>query len=456
MDSGVRDLATRSIEERWRGLSDAISNLDIAPTAPTAAHHLARFVRAAVEFGSREMIGFARSDEPAEMTDDEFTQAATVAASTYRLLIKILHLLVTQTAGPVPLELSESLGRVLRKLYPSSDLLLISNPFANYAVTDVSGELIKPLTEKIKGFQPPPLPDRIFVISLPSTETDHALIHCIVAHEFSHAFWTPDELGETLNLRDTAPPFIGAANETVIADAVQAARAWAQELASDMFALHIFGPAYVCATIHFSAAVTSINLATPSHPPVRSRLLWLFRAMDELYKKPDGKGYAYGANTAKFLDVWRSEATDTQWQGVVQPPDWNTQVASLALNAIYQHGLFEKVLKIGQELAATRFTDLYTVLQYETDLRLVDYINAHVPPVVWLTEADEARAVTAAGIMNAAWECYHGGLKEFGSRLDDEIRADRLAVNRVYNEFLLKTLELNEIARQWSEFQERH
>src|SRR5438552_3694834 len=110
MASGVRELAARSIEERWRSLSNAVADIDFSQPTPTSAQHLARFVRAAVAFCSEQMIAFARSPEPLQMTDQEFADATEVAASSYKTLMRILHLISPQNTGAVPLELSESLG----------------------------------------------------------------------------------------------------------------------------------------------------------------------------------------------------------------------------------------------------------------------------------------------------------------------------------------------------------
>jgi dCTP deaminase len=68
---------------------------------------------------------------------------------------------------------------------------------------------------------------------------------------------------------------------------------------------------------------------------------------------------------------------------------------------------------------------------------------------VELYVSGDTRTVSSASILNASWECFLSELDDFAQHLRSDLA--RAQLMRLYNDFLLKTLELAELARDWAE-----
>ncbi|HYC93668.1 MAG TPA: hypothetical protein VEO54_30970 [Thermoanaerobaculia bacterium] len=391
------------------------------------------------------------------MNDYEFDSALMLSGRYFDKIVILLDEVARPIHYPAPPELHQSLTQMVKGIFgDTGDLLLFSEPGINYTIVDLVEKRLIDIRIGLNryDFQPPAGPERIFLVGLPSAESDQALIHCIIAHEFGHKVWDESDVLIRLQLSASVKPFMYLDKEEEQVAAVEVATEWLLELASDLFGLYIFGPAYVCAAIHYATAVTALDEASKSHPPTRVRLHLLFGLMDEMYTKSmneqGGREFAYGPNMSQLFDMWRP-AVDASRLGIAQmSSNVDERYARTAFAAIRNPDRVKELRSMARGLAQERYGAYYKQENYVRDMGLVRSIRNFIPPVQFLNEG-KSELTSVPGILNACWEYYLGGLEQFGSVLPATISSDRFALSAIFNEFVLKTLELSGLAGQWRE-----
>ncbi len=361
----------------------------------------------------------------------------------------------------VPAELAAPLRREIDNLYSSSaELIITSSPTLNYsiqrlALSDIQTSLNLEKRD-VKGF-----PKRLFVASLPSIEYDQALQHCIFAHELSHPLW------EDLKIKKCLPPLsldrgkllqlterLGKRNSgdknkkkgtrfEALEEAIRvpqrvpaATLKWCKELTSDLFALALFGPAFLFSVIYFTCSFTRLDSSSDSHPPARLRLKLLFRFLDLLYTKKN----PFSPTTKKFLNKWRMIGA--------QEISVEEEVHELVLDTIRQSEISDLLPAMVLGLLP-KLSSLYSQSDYRRDLKvLCPLIEAQIPPAEYLLKGEYVQA-NFVGILNAGWECYLQELKGYQTKLPPGRKTTAYDVKRHYNRFLLKSLEINDVIGSW-------
>jgi hypothetical protein len=457
MLSRVRQHKLLSIQERYHAVSGSLARLRAHPQITDASLYVLQFIAAALATLSARLEHVRTRASYAAMNDYEFDSALMLSGRYFDNLVVLLDEIARPITYPAPPELRDSLATVVHGIFGNDgELLLYSEPGINYSINELVSSRLGAITAGLRPhkFVPPPGPTRIFLVGLPSAECDQALIHCIIAHEFGHKAWDQATLKQQLALSSGAEPFSFLANDKEAETAVELAKEWSLELASDLFGLNIFGPAYVCAAIHYAAAITSLDEATPTHPPTRVRLHLLFESMDESYTSGrDDRGervFAYEKNMAQFFDMWRSQSQLSQLTVSRVAGRLDERVAKIAVMAVTGAERANRLRALARELAKQRYKFVYEQQTYRRDVELVLSIRHFVPPLQYLQMGDSA-LVSTAGVLNACWEFYLGGLDTFAHVLPTEIAKDRFALSQIFNEFVLKTLELGGLARRWGQ-----
>lgn len=383
-------------------------------------------------------------------------------------IVPTIHLLVSiverSDVTAVPAEIAAPLRREIETLYSSSaELIVTSSTTLNYSIQSITLIRIKELLNlddhDLKEF-----PKRLFVASLPSIEYDQALQHCIFGHELSHPLWDEyaieDRLPEVIvdktrlmkllktfekkAAEPTTKEFPFDALEEVVRAPQRVHKAtvkWCKELTSDLFALSLFGPAFLFSVIYFTCSFERLDFASDTHPPSRLRLRLLFRFLDILYTQAD----LFSSETERFLNEWRGIGDEK----IVVEDD----VHDLVLETIANSKLDNELISIVESLLSELPTQ-YTQDDYKNDIQvLCPLIDAQIPPAEYLLKGKYEPA-TFAGILNAGWECQLQGLEEYKARLPPNKRSSNYELRRSYNSFLLKALELNEAIRSWRRAQQ--
>lgn len=452
MNTDPRRFVLESLTHRYRAIV-ALSYSVEASTPnyyPPAVRQILCFVRNAASFCLDHIHSL--TEDPALDSDPEldFQNGIKALCDNHERLADLLRCVRPADVGEVPFELADALKRVVQTLFgESSDLLLTANAGANYYIDDIIAHYVQPFVHELGavGFVPPNLPAKLFLLELPSAEYDQVLLHCVLAHELGHSIWSEDEISAAANVTETSPEILALAPE-LRRRVLSMCKGWLLESFCDLFAIYLLGPAYVSASIYYALAITPADVATPSHPPYRSRLQWMLSLLDAIYCDPkDDSRFLYGANTAAFLLPWRLFAAQT-YTGIVQDV-----MPSQALNVahiVFQPERYRGLQEMAKQAAASYPNGIYTSDEYCDDLRLTRYIDAHVPPVQLyeIAGSNIATIGTFRAIMTAAWESFLGEMIPFGSRLRPEQRQQDALV-RLFNGFILKSIELAEIAQRW-------
>lgn len=450
MLSRLREQKLRAIEERYAAVAATIAALLKHSQVTVAAASLLQFLERAI-LALQSRVNDVRSQAQFYvMHDRDFDNALLRSRRVFDKLVVLMDDVAKTITFPAPPELRESLRAVVKGIFGANgELLLHSEPGINYTIVELREAQIETILEALSpfGHVKPPEVERFFSVGLPSAEYDQALVHCIIAHEFGHHAWDWRVLSKFLELKPDVAPFSTFDDATDQSAALILAGEWATEIAADLFALYLFGPAYTCAAIHYASALAALDEPTTTHPPIRLRLHILMDLMDEAYTiGQDENGerqFAYATNMADFFGMWRPTVEPKRL--TASGGNVPKVIAIPVLDAIVR--LAPRLRAMARRLAAT-YGSLYDVEQYSRDVLLVRCIANYIPPVQHLHEGSPQLSTTA-GILNASWEYFLGGLEQFGRALPSELTADRHRLSQVFNEFVLKTLELAGLATRW-------
>lgn len=495
--NALRTVKLASARERIAALRAAIRRAEARSETVGGTTRLLAVLKSAVEALSERLARF-EDDEDNQLLDYRQTETRVHYWTQHiPVLHSFLDLLDRSDHSSAPTELIGPLTDRLCKLLPGSEVILVADSSLNYSIVEIGGPLRRLLDEL--GVDPPrDFPQRVFRVAVPAVEHDQVLLHCILSHELGHPLSETFEIDKKLpsikideqllkeiyNLaKATSSDSEGQQQEfpfdelqfiSLVSSRVNSTISnWIQELASDLFGLLCFGPAYLYAFIHFFSSAFRLDAASATHPPTRLRLKSLFKLLDAGYpstrKEPaqadatirqlvsseysdDGmrpslegsRGSHIGLSSpaSDFLEGWRQIATEKI------DIERGRMIEALAARTLMQEGLLDKLQSAAVSSYPKQHT--YTATEYAEALReLCPLIDHCIPPVeVW--RESNAACADPVSILNAGWEARILGLADFSQHLAPDDRRDPLALSRAFNSFLRKTIELNEAARLWS------
>jgi len=444
------------LEERYHALRDVVREAELH-TTDAAARMLLQFVSDAAR-GITEALASRRRPQRPEHAPFLPLDAQKLHrfAQIHRNLTAVIgH--VKPSPIPVPPEVANSFRRIVRNLRPNTELLITVGDGSSFTVTEfLDAELSGILAELYAvgvGYRGAEIP-HVIHIRIASADVTHVLLHCIFAHEFGHALCSM-----------ALPPVTGArfaALEPTLRDvATDVVNAWRAEITADLFAMHLFGPAYVCAAVYDIRALHTMHTASASHPPFALRLRILIDALNDEFRiavmrydvQESSRAAQWLPKTQAALAHWRMQANSGS-TFAFDVDDLRAEVLDAVMEVFADNEGIIMPLRRNALIMARQQLDglepqVYTGALYETEVPdLVRAINYNVVPVEQYI-AGTPRYVATASILNAAWECFLGNLNEFSRHLGDAV--SRPKVFRLFNDFLLKTLELSEVARRWTE-----
>jgi hypothetical protein len=456
MEAGRRigTLRLRATRTRCEALNAALNSFRNRTQASPAVRCVLNALQKAVEHLKAYLEDLEKSPMLDVLSEGEI-EAKIHFASTHLPMLHLLFGLIEHSdITSVPAEITSPIRREILKLFPDSELIVVASTHLNYSIVEIT-PVLKELFEKLKQELPPGFPERIYRTSIPAVEYDQALLHCILAHEMGHPLYEMLKIADTLGPIKVDEGFLKAFMNQVKQDPnFQAAGldelkfvqyltstmnriipAWIEELAADQFGLLLFGPAYLLAYINLGSSVGLLDSASDSHPPDRFRLKTIFDLLDKRY---DAK--VFSQSTKDFLGVWRPV--------VGQKPELQSHYM-LTYSWLVSNGIPEKIQEA--VLKALDSKSVYTQEQYQGDLTcLVPIINAQVPVAEVLKNGKSVRTELTS-ILNAGWDSFLSGLKEFRQFYPDEQAMSEFELNVKFNRFLLKSMELNEVIRVWEE-----
>lgn len=368
-------------------------------------------------------------------------------------LYTILGLIEHADAASVPSDLIAPLRREAQELLPGAELIVVAEPTLNYSISDIGAHLRLILT-RLKLAVPNDFPTYIYRVALPSVDFNQTLLHCILAHELGHPLYEQRNIGKHISPIEVDEELVRRVHESLESELRRIAEEeeldlellrspillptliakrlkslvvnWIAELSCDVFGLCLFGPSYLYAYIYFSSGFQLLDNASESHPPNRLRLRALFVALNKLYS-----GDAFSEGTKTFLESWQSVA-DQDFDGLAVDEE-------VALKILERNDILKKIADAVQ-VSLDRSNQLYDQATYTRDLEQVGpSVRAQIPPS---TIGDDLTfdAVDLKAILNAAWEEYLGGMRNFGSRLPAERARTPFGLVQSFNGFILKCM----------------
>jgi dCTP deaminase len=441
------------LEERYRALRGVVKEADLH-TTDAAARMVLRFV---YDTATSIIDALASHRGPQRPDHEPFLPLdLQQLASIHRRLTGVMSH-VKPSPIPVPGEVVRSFRRIVRNLVKHSELLITVGDGSTFTVTEFLheelGSIVQDLAALGIGYKGAQL-QHIVHVRISSVDVTQVLLHCIFAHEFGHAICKTPPPNFTAESFEELPP---ESRET----AARIGNAWRLEIVADLFAMFLFGPAYVCAAVYYISSLYTMHSATPNHPPFALRLRILIEALNDNSRLPivsDEEEAVLASppwlpNTQAALSHWLMKAKSGR-KFASEESELPAEILHAVVDAISNvRDVIMPLRRFAKNLASLHEAEtdppVYTPLLYDTEVKdLVRAINFNVIPVEQYVDG-LPRYVTTASILNAAWECFLGGLKEFSRHLRGDV--SRPKVFRLFNEFLLKSLELAEVTREWNE-----
>lgn len=453
----IKKTKLASTRERCLALRSELERYQSTTQLPAAPRYVVNaLVKATLDF--EEYLDELEKDPDLDLlTEDELENKIHFVSQHIPYLHMFLALILPSRIGGIPFELAAPLRREILKFFPDAELLVVSSPELNYRIRELAGPL-RIFFDEIRRDPPADLPPTIFHVSFPSVEYDHALLHSVFAHEFGHPLYSekniegkilPIKIDEDLirfiysNIKARASAQTDFIEEVEFRNQVTKAvndtiTNWIKEIAADLYAILLFGPAYLFAFIRLIVSFRRLDSGSISHPPPRLRIRLMFELLDEIFPKER----TYSKTTKAFLDEWRSIGQrDINFGGRI-----SSMVADSSLEKARAYDKLKRNVR-----RSLRRSQKYYATAYKKDVSsLTKYIRANVPPVEDIRNRKYSLA-TLVGILNAGWECFLSDLQEFRKNLPRASTLSRHEVNVEFNKFLLKAMELNDVKRSWEE-----
>ena len=460
------DLKVRSVEGRCQALLRSLDCFDPEASASPAVGHVVEGIRIAVGALRDHLDAFPGDLELDVFFEDELELKIHRVSRILPYLHRILGLVDRSDVSAVPAEISAPMQRHLQRFFPSAELFVVSTNELNYTIIELSEHLRRLLAE-LGCRTDAGLPVKVWRVSIPAAEYDQALLHGLIAHEMGHALYKDKRLREKIpgfsvdqdnlarifsHLKENSADEGASGNpqtelpfdelqfrENVTDTVTSMLTLWIEELAADLFALYLFGPAYLCACIHFSVATATLDSSSPTHPPFRLRLKLLFEVLRNLYPDP-----TFSTATGEFL---------SQWERISAGQNHASILGHVAMQTLMDNKIMDSLRK--EVPAGLDPNDIYTRDSYIQDRDdLLPLVNSCVPPVQVLREGGVFAQASLVGILNVGWEASMDGLQEFRTNLRGGNDASEFDIGVRFNRFLLKSMELSEIVTAWGEAQD--
>ena len=379
-------------------------------------------------------------------------------------------------ATKVPSSLPQPLERLCDKLLPGTNLMLRPQWKYNYSILlhdlgvsyrrELSQILPQSAVENLFNDFPP----RFHIISFPSVERRTALLHCDLAHEIGHLIAKAYLLYEgknrpyLLDLRrkiadrvkaefKDRPQLIEETIESRLLDADFIRWRGFSEIISDMFAVHLFGPAALFALFQMAIA-DSLDFPptkeTSFYPPWRRRLRHAIATLVGTNLLPDeneSDGFAVRLPVQEKVKA-RVDAiramTISNVDQVALEADWTTKIAYDSIDESIPH--VETFLR---QNYVNSFLDREKL--YKQVYPLVERLQLKLPPNAVEVSPYDSQAADLEAILNAAWfyriafleRPFHEG------KFDEDFQSDY----EILNALTLKAIEYSHIQQNFNKWQ---
>jgi hypothetical protein len=385
------------------------------------------------------------------------------------LLLSFYHLLLDEIehieVNNVPVEMLPLFSRILKEFKVETVFVFRPNPMYNYSyypVTRIINEINK--SQNFSGIEPG---YDIAIISFPSSERTSALLHCAFAHEVGHHLNESFSIAEGIESKilelidkELLKKYVGKLLESfsrtkrvvggtevtldkfiledhlilsITEEFAIIIRKWLDEIVSDIFAIYLFGPAYVFAITEFLLSSQDLEKYSETHPPLFIRLKNLMKLFDELGFYEDLKIYP---EVAKRIDFYKDISMKTFETKNETMSDIKNMILERGINALFEPA---------KDLVASRIDLSKKICNFEDVKYAVLAFKNLIPGNEILNDNETSKPIDAISILNAAWIVRIDFINDLYNMLP---KTEPSVVRNILDELTLKSLDLQEFHKK--------
>jgi len=369
-------------------------------------------------------------------------------------------------ADNVPVEMLPIFNEILKEYQLKTVLVFRPNPIYNYSYFPIT-RLIDEISQKYPEVRVSEAQNDIAVISFPSSERTSALLHCCFAHEIGH------HLNESFSIAAQIEPKILELIDKKLLDKyvegwlelfrkhksvidgtevtldkfilkdhlfsrateefARIIRKWLDEIVSDIFAIYLFGPAYIFAISEFLLSSQDLEKYYETHPPPFIRIKNLVKLFDELGFYKDLEVYA---DVIKRIDFYKEISKKTFESENETMQDIKNTILERCINALFD---------LAKSLVLQQVNLLKRHFDFEDINKAVIAFRNLIPGNEILNKNAVSKPIDAISILNAAWIVRINFIDELYSMLS---KTEKSTVRNIIDELTLKALDLQEFHRR--------
>jgi hypothetical protein len=369
-------------------------------------------------------------------------------------------------ADNVPVEMLPIFNEILKEYQLKTVLVFRPNPIYNYSYFPIT-RLIDEISQKYPEVRVSEAQNDIAVISFPSSERTSALLHCCFAHEIGH------HLNESFSIAAQIEPKILELIDKKLLDKyvegwlelfrkhksvidgtevtldkfilkdhlfsrateefARIIRKWLDEIVSDIFAIYLFGPAYIFAISEFLLSSQDLEKYYETHPPPFIRIKNLVKLFDELGFYKDLEVYA---DVIKRIDFYKEISKKTFESENETMQDIKNIILERCINALFD---------LAKSLVLQQVNLLKRHFDFEDINKAVIAFRNLIPGNEILNKNAVSKPIDAISILNAAWIVRINFIDELYSMLS---KTEKSTVRNIIDELTLKALDLQEFHRR--------
>ena len=354
-------------------------------------------------------------------------------------------------------QIVQPLRRYFRSILPGSDIILSSKPELNYSIQEIAALLRNVFHGTVLEESCQALPDHLFAINIPSTEFGNILIHAVLSHEVAHGIYARRQIADQVypkiridqekvraelerisKATTTAVPPVDdlVARQNATVEVAERITNWTEELSCDVIGIHLFGLAFYFAYMHFLLSFSRLDNASKTHPPIRLRLKFMTKVMNELYPR----------------EQLRKEITDVldEWTSICNiKSSLKAAYNEIAVN-IFEDPMNLRVILDGVQNSLGGIA-CYSAEQLDFDTKAIEPLFLNLIPAGEMGDFSSEVGTEVASILNIGWLVYLTRMNEFRAKLPRSVGTEEGDIIGQLQALILKSFEISEIRFTYNE-----
>lgn len=424
----------------------------------------------------KEKIG---KDVIEEKYRDEYEESVRREIIWYNKSLNFLHFLIQyveeSSTEHITLSTTYPIESIIKKFKPDAKFILRPDWEFNYSFIELTDPIKKTFSSAVPSIDKDleKLPNGLAILNFPSAEKNNIFLHCAVSHEIGHFFDINSKISENFLSKDikldetqlndivnkisskkikktlTIEDFVEKTRirSDIMKECTQIIHSWSCELVADLFAIHIFGPAYLFAVSKIMVDRMDINSDTDIHPSTRYRINFLLNELKEIgylekLKKKNKKIFEEESIGDKIFNEIIKLETNLE---SIKKRD-KEDIYQLCYYAIEQN---IEVLKrqIRKEVAAVEFKPE----NFQENIPdLVSSLKHFIPPNEILDfDRKENKPSNLISILNAGWCFYLTEKKYLFEIFNANTFEEQMKAISKLNDLILKAIELSQSHEIW-------